>query len=197
MVRPGDAGATAAVPGPVVGAPAVIELRSPVLASDGPEVGRTGARFGGLARRRRRPQPVPAPVAEPGGPAAVTPVGPPLPGAEPEPEEIVAAAVTVRPYVLTGGRTRPRIELAVETLVSAAPRAAVRTEAAEYLAVVALCQQVRAVAEISALLRVPLGVVRVLVGDLEAMGAVIVHEARTAIPDVVFMERILSGLRRL
>lgn len=190
---------------------------------EGPEVGLTGARFGGArARRKRATAPAPEPVAviadEPveltgarfGGvarkrrtpPVEVPPVEftppavPPLPGVEPQPVEPVAGTVTVRPYVMTGGRTRSRIELALETLVSAVPRPHAGPQLAEQRAVMALCRQPRAIAEIAALLRLPIGVARVLVGDLAAAGAVAVHRPRPA-GDLALMERVLAGLRRL
>lgn len=53
-------------------------------------------------------------------------------------------------------------------------------------------------AEIAALRGVPLGVARVLLGDLAALGAVVVHRTVDAGgPDLALMERVLSGLRRL
>ncbi|MFC4947592.1 DUF742 domain-containing protein [Pseudonocardia sp. GCM10023141] len=161
-----------------------------------PAVGLTGARFGGATRRKRTPRAV-APLAAPAvdAPPPLQLVSPPLPGVEPEPAELVASGVAVRPYVLTGGRTRSPWEFGLETLISAVPRA---TPDPEHQSVFALCREPRAVAEIAALLRIPLGVARVLVGDLAAAGAVAVHRApSTGGPDLVLMERVLGGLRRL
>jgi hypothetical protein len=104
----------------------------------------------------------------------------------------------VRPYVLTRGRTRSQYELSIETLVSAVPMAASGPAAAEHEAVISLCQEPRSVAEVAALLGVPLGVARVILGDLVAAGAVAVHRtAGVAGPDLALMERVLAGLRRL
>jgi uncharacterized membrane protein len=54
------------------------------------------------------------------------------------------------------------------------------------------------VAELAAHVGVPLGVARVLVGDLASAGAVAVHSGPGASgPDLALMERVLSGLRKL
>lgn len=104
---------------------------------------------------------------------------------------------TVRPYVLTGGRTRADLELAVEALVTSVagpPRA----EPVEHTRIRALCTHPRSVAEIASLTGVPLGVARVLLGDMLAAGAVSVHRTVDAGgPDHALMERVLAGLRRL
>jgi hypothetical protein len=111
------------------------------------------------------------------------------------------SSASVRPYVLTRGRTRSKFELAVETLVSAVPmavgdpgpHAAPTTDA-----ILALCREPRSVAEVAAMLGLPLGVARVLLGDLAASGALAVHASTgTAGPDLALLERVLGGLRRL
>ncbi|WP_283134360.1 DUF742 domain-containing protein [Rhizohabitans arisaemae] len=107
----------------------------------------------------------------------------------------------VRPYALTRGRTRARVKLAVEALVSSATlgNRDLSTLTPEFQAIVSLCRQVRSVAEISALLRIPLGVVRVVVADMAAEGLVHVHQPQLdeGQPDLNLLERVLSGLRRL
>jgi hypothetical protein len=108
----------------------------------------------------------------------------------------------VRPYTWTGGRTSPVFDLAVETLVSTTKHGhevAVLTSA-EHRAVAELCHYPRSVAEVAALLSLPLGVVRVLLADMANIGLIVVHRntystADTA--DMALMERVLSGLRRL
>jgi hypothetical protein len=102
----------------------------------------------------------------------------------------------VRPYAHTGGRTRSSQELAVEALVSASSSAFVGQETVQRQRIVDLCAQPKSVAEVAALLAVPLGVARVLVGDLASDGAVVVH-ATVGAPDLEFMRRVLVGLRRL
>jgi hypothetical protein len=55
------------------------------------------------------------------------------------------------------------------------------------------------VAEIAALLSIPLGVARVLVGDLADEGLVRVHQPANQQdqPDLALLEKVLSGLRKL
>lgn len=69
----------------------------------------------------------------------------------------------------------------------------------ELRAIVELCRRLRSVAEISALLRIPLGVVRVLVSDLADQGRIRVYGTGhgPGSPDRALLERVLSGLRRL
>ncbi|TMR96507.1 DUF742 domain-containing protein [Nonomuraea basaltis] len=115
---------------------------------------------------------------------------------EPEPER----SSLVRMYAVTGGRTAPRTQLAMEALVSSATSAQLGpTYAREFRAISELCRQVRSVAEISALLSVPLGVARVLIADMEADGLVKVYQPQleAGLPDRSLLERVLSGLRRL
>jgi len=105
--------------------------------------------------------------------------------------------VMVRPYVRTGGRTRPAVDLAIEALVSTAP-GALEPPGADHRAIAALCASPRSVAEIAALLEIPLGVARVLVGDLAQDGGVVVHDTSGPDgPDATLMQRVLDGLRRL
>jgi hypothetical protein len=107
----------------------------------------------------------------------------------------------VRPYAVTGGRTAPRTQLALEALVSSATslHQDLSTRTPEYQAIGALCRQVRSVAEISAMLRIPLGVTRILVADMAAEGLVQLHQPQldAGKPDLNLLERVLSGLRRL
>ncbi|MCX4513226.1 MULTISPECIES: DUF742 domain-containing protein [Streptomyces] len=115
----------------------------------------------------------------------------------------------VRPYSLTGGRTRFGHVLLVETFVAALEAADERKELTngnltsrvmpEMLAIVELCRRMRTVAEISALLKMPLGVVRVLLSDLADQGRIRVYGTGhgDGRPDRALLERVLSGLRRL
>lgn len=115
----------------------------------------------------------------------------------------------VRPYSLTGGRTRFGHVLLVETFVAAIEAPEERRELTagrwtdrvmpEMQAIVEICRRMRSVAEISALLRMPLGVVRVLLSDLADQGRIRVYGTGhgTDRPDRALLERVLSGLRRL
>jgi hypothetical protein len=117
-------------------------------------------------------------------------------------DEPATSASVVRPYAWTRGRTRPVVDLEVETLVSTSEHgldvAALTSE--EHRAVAQLCRDPRSVAEVAALLSLPLGVARVLLGDMAGIGLVVVHRTASSsgnTPDVSLMERVLSGLRRL
>jgi hypothetical protein len=108
----------------------------------------------------------------------------------------------VRPYAWTRGRTKSGLELAVEALVSTSQRG--REQLAmlqvEHQAVAELCEQTRSVAEVAALLQIPLGVARVLLGDMAGDGVVTVHQSASStgnMPDLALMDRVLRGLRRL
>jgi len=93
------------------------------------------------------------------------------------------------------------MNLALETLVSTAMTVHqdVSSLTPEYQAIMALCRQVRSVAEVSALLRMPLGVARILIADMATEGLVHVHQQQldAGKPDQNLLERVLSGLRRL
>jgi Protein of unknown function (DUF742) len=109
----------------------------------------------------------------------------------------------VRPYAMTGGRTRPRYQLAIEALVSTtAEPGAYSGLLPEHQRICHLCREIKSVAEISALLTIPLGVARILVADLAEAGLVAIHqpggdENAGGQPDVTLLERVLSGLRKL
>ncbi|MCX2952528.1 DUF742 domain-containing protein [Lentzea sp. NEAU-D7] len=120
---------------------------------------------------------------------------------EPSVQEAHDASI-VRAYAWTGGRTRSNIDLEIETLVSAndQSRQSAGILQAEHQRVVELCHSPRSVAEVAALMRLPLGVVKVLLGDMAERGLVDVHQTASAggdTPDLGLMERVLSGLRRL
>ncbi|MEU4404987.1 DUF742 domain-containing protein [Streptosporangium sp. NPDC023963] len=106
-----------------------------------------------------------------------------------------------RPYAVTGGRSEPRFHMAMEALVSSSfimeEDLALLTP--EQDAIIRLCRSYRSVAEISALLKVPLGVARVLVADMVDEGLVRIHQPHLneGQPDLNMLERVLSGLRRL
>ena len=120
-------------------------------------------------------------------------------GAFPTEEE--GSTRLVRPYTVTGGRTQPRYKLAIEALVSATvlePRD-LSVLAPECQAILQFCRDWRSVAEISAVLRIPLGVARILVADMSADGLVRIHQRDDAEgrPDLHLLERVLSGLRKI
>jgi Protein of unknown function (DUF742) len=105
----------------------------------------------------------------------------------------------LRPYAMTDGRTE-RADLAIEDLVRAA--AAVDPPpwlSLEHRSIALACREALSVAEVAARVDLPLGVTRVLVGDLADQGVVIVHRAPSHAggPDVALLEQVLQGLQRL
>lgn len=157
--------------------------------------------------QRQEPEEAEAPPTPPPTPPAGRSQRPP-----PRTERVLAAPddaddpsghrLRVRPYVITKGRTKARQDLGVETLISTvenAPWDSARLSS-EYLAVRRLCMQPRSVAEVAAVLSVPLGVARVLLSDLADGGFVHVHTTRFTAggrPDHVLMRRVLEGLQKL
>ncbi len=178
------------------------------------------------ARRRRkksRPNEVPGAAAardrEAAAPSAATSsLTPTPPGGEQQPAaredvhhygageldhgETHGSASIVRAYAWTGGRTRSHYNFEIETLVTTTERGRLSSAVtqADHRAVIALCWEAKSVAEIAALLSVPLGVAKVLLSDMAEHGLISVHQTATPdgeSPDYALLERVLSGLRRL
>jgi hypothetical protein len=113
-------------------------------------------------------------------------------------------ARTVRPYTVTGGRTRTvGLDLPLEALVqSVTPAPSTAAVALERRRIVELCTgTIMSVAEVSAHLHLPLGVVRVLIGDLAAAGLVRVHNTGSVLSAPVthlkVLESVLNGISQL
>jgi uncharacterized protein DUF742 len=115
------------------------------------------------------------------------------------------AGPVVRPYAVTGGRTEPvdGEVLDLIAIVVATGRRAKADEPAtmtpEHRRILRLCEKQITVADIAADTALPVGVVRVLLGDLVAQGAVTVVRKRPPGQrtgnDV--LQEILNGLRAL
>lgn len=107
----------------------------------------------------------------------------------------------VRPYALTGGRARSeRSNLSLETLIlsNANGSAAAHELPPERRQVIRLAAEAISVAELSALLDVPIGVARVLASDMHADGYLDAHEPMPEGTDLTsVLERVLDGLRVL
>ncbi len=113
------------------------------------------------------------------------------------------AALRVRPYLLTGGRTKSDVHLPLEAQVRTTDTVGEHETATlppEKRAIVELCAQPHSVAEVSALLRTHLQVTRILIGDLVKDGLVGTNTAPAQSderPDVRLLERVLDGLQSL
>src|ERR687889_2038886 len=127
--------------------------------------------------------------------------GPPGRHAMTSPDHPAADPQRVRPYAMTGGRTRPTHDaLEIETLVSTASSVDLTPKlTVEQRAIAVLCHDILSIAEVSAKLHLPLGVVRILVGDMADERLVMVHRpAHTGDrPDLVLLERVLYGLQSI
>ena len=111
------------------------------------------------------------------------------------------AARIVRPYALTAGRTRPVVDLPMEATLRLDTSATRRAWGEDLQGqIIGVCD-LRSVAEVSALVKTPLGVTRVLLGDLVQQGYVHVQatltENSTDDERLDLLERTLRGLRAL
>jgi len=104
----------------------------------------------------------------------------------------------VRPYTITGGRTRPTGEfIALEALVTVSAGGSDSSLRHELSRVVTICSEPRSLAEIAARIALPVGVVRVLVGDLVATGHVQVVNGQSSRPNAALLHRVLARLEAL
>ncbi|OLF16052.1 hypothetical protein BU204_19165 [Actinophytocola xanthii] len=111
-------------------------------------------------------------------------------------------AAIVRPYTWTRGRTRSAVDMRIEAMVSTSELGEdiEGMPQVEHRSIARLCTEPRSVAEVATTLGVPLGVAKVLLGDMAGLGLVVVHKTATGGANkahLVLMERVLSGLRRL
>jgi hypothetical protein len=125
------------------------------------------------------------------------------------PERDEPTGALVRPYAVTRGRTRPKLEIALEALVETTVRGRSTgtgrgTGGGEHQYIAAMCDggRVQSLAEIAARMQLPLGVARVIVADMASDGLVAVYEPaslddETDAVGTELLERVLSGLRRL
>jgi hypothetical protein len=105
----------------------------------------------------------------------------------------------VPPYLLTGGRARPvdeSLEMEAQVLTTAAGRGELTRLHFEPRDIVELCAaQPHAVAEVAVELGLHLGVARVLVGDLVAVGYLAVRRPeRDRAARAEILERVIRGL---
>ncbi len=112
------------------------------------------------------------------------------------------AGPVVRPYAMTRGRTRPssgEFDL-IALIVAIQPVSAISAELGpEQVTIIELCQHPTSVAEISAHLDLPVGIVRVLLGDLLDSGFILTREPRRLMhsPGEPVLKAVINGLRSL
>jgi hypothetical protein len=106
----------------------------------------------------------------------------------------------VRPYVLTGGRTRTRQHLLVHTLISVPHYDSIfaATLLPEARSLYENARETTSLAELSAHCGISLGVTRVVIDDLATIDRVLIHpESYTSPFDRHLLERLRDGLRQL
>ncbi|MEV5609055.1 DUF742 domain-containing protein [Streptomyces sp. NPDC052225] len=107
-----------------------------------------------------------------------------------------------RLYTVTGGRSRAddsSFDLVTLVVAECEPVAAMQSE---HVRILELCRRPTAVVEIAAELKLPITVIRILLGDLLATGKVTARHPRAAaavagLPDSALLKEVLHGLRNL
>jgi hypothetical protein len=111
-----------------------------------------------------------------------------------------AAGPLVRPYTVTGGRTLPATDFQLVTIVVKTGRP-LGDLSPEHDEILDLCRQPVSVAEVSARVRLPVAVVKIVLADLLGWRAIItrapVSFAARARPDRHVLEAVLHGLRNI
>jgi hypothetical protein len=112
------------------------------------------------------------------------------------------AGPVVRPYALTGGRTRPRgdtVDLLATVASAVDGRALDRMFLEpEHSRVLRMCQRPTPVADLASDLDLPLGVVRILLSDMRERGLITIGKpARTGMTDPRILKDVADALRRL
>ncbi len=115
------------------------------------------------------------------------------------PEPVAQPGSAVRPFLVTQGRTTglSNIALEAQVLVTRHGMDVRDTLTFEYRDIVSLVEEPLAVAEIAARLKLHLGVIRVLLGDLQQRGMVTTFEAGADLAnDVDTIQRVIDELRQ-
>lgn len=111
-----------------------------------------------------------------------------------------AAGPVARPYTVTRGRTAPQRRFDLITLVAARPGATIPDGLfPEHHEIVRRCRRPLSVAEVGAVLDLPLGTVRVLLGDLVEARLVETLEppSLSERPSMELLTALLAGLHAL
>jgi hypothetical protein len=113
-----------------------------------------------------------------------------------------AAGPVVRPYAMTSGRTQPSSGDFDLIAIIASSRSITSADVGltpEHGAIIRLGQRAISVAEIAAHLDLPVGIVRVLLGDLLDRELILVRapESTTQLPAERLFKEVIDGLRAL
>jgi hypothetical protein len=107
----------------------------------------------------------------------------------------------LRPYMLTSGRAQPvdnTLEIEAQVVTTSLGEAAFGRLAFEQRDILTLCKDTMSVAELGAKLKLHIGVARVLVADLAALGYLVVRRPVAEISkDLNMIERVIRGLEAI
>ncbi|MGW5789201.1 DUF742 domain-containing protein [Saccharopolyspora sp. NPDC003752] len=123
--------------------------------------------------------------------------------AVPEDNLSASAGARVRPYIRTGGRTRPSedaiVSLDLEAKVFSTHRIPPQRVAPDHREALQICDRPRTVAEVAARLRLPVALAKVLLRGLIDVGAVAVRASTTSrfARDRETLERLHAALQQL
>ncbi|MER8222598.1 DUF742 domain-containing protein [Streptomyces sp. NPDC094143] len=106
-----------------------------------------------------------------------------------------------RLYTVTGGRSEADDSFDLVTLIVSECEPATGMQS-EHVRILEMCRHPTALVEIAAELKLPITVVRILLGDLHAMGKVSARHPRAAasvadLPETALLQEVLHGLRNL
>lgn len=112
------------------------------------------------------------------------------------------AGPVVRFFALSGGRARSdaaAFDLLTYVKTTDTADTTARYLQPEHLAILARVIEPASVAEVASYLDLPVGVVRVLLGDLLELGAIVTHEPQSVsyLPDDHVLKAVIHGLRSL
>jgi hypothetical protein len=106
-----------------------------------------------------------------------------------------------RLYTVTGGRSESDDTFDLVTLIvsESEPVAGMQSE---HVRILELCRHPTALVEVAAELKLPITVVRILLGDLHDMGKISARHPRVArsvagLPETALLQEVLHGLRNL
>ena len=104
----------------------------------------------------------------------------------------------VRPFIMTGGRTRAgRRDLRVETVLESTGAPVSVDLPSEQRAIVEMCVEPQSVAEVSAKLGLVVGVVRIIAGDLIAAGLLLVHHTDPVEIELDMLTKMIERVRAI
>ncbi len=115
-----------------------------------------------------------------------------------EHRDSVATHEVVRPFVMTGGRTRAqRRDLRVETMLSAIQGADTDALTRDERRLLAVCQEPISVAEASSELGIVVGVTIILAADLVVSGQMELHQTDPVEIELDVLSRMIERVRAL